>query len=140
MNVFSLLLRVLLCISLVANGASYAGASVRMQFEHAAPAAAASDDSMPPCHRHAGVTMREHGAHSMATTHMAPRDVTTAGKKRGDDCCRGKACRCACTQASCAMLVAFAVRAVARPSMQVPVLVVGYPQPRLPHLIRPPIG
>jgi len=152
---FSLLLRVILSLSLVANGASYAQESARMQFEHVAHAAvtetdsepAADDANVPPCHRHAAkaaaaAAVAAHAHHAAAAIAAAStgKHPLPVGKKAGDDCCKGKACKCACAHASCAATVAIATQVLSNPEVRVPVLVVNHPQPRLPHLIRPPIG
>lgn len=155
MSLFSLLLRIVLCVSLIANGAGYAQASARMQFEHAAHAAAApvvvtpapvavEDTSVPPCHRHAAkaAAPAPHAGHAMAASDTASKTPPAApvGKKPGPDCCKGKTCNCACAHAYCATMVAFATHPVAVGDVRVRALAIDHPQPRLPHLIRPPIG
>ena len=159
MTLFSLLLRVVLCVSLIANGAGYAQASARMQFEHAAHAAsvapvqtapapvAVEEAGVPPCHRH-GVKAQAvsappsaHPGHALATAaETKPTPSTPMGKKSGADCCKGKTCNCACAHAFCAATIAFVTSIVPEHDGRVPALAVDHPQPRLPHLIRPPIG
>lgn len=150
---FSLLLRVLLSIGLIANGAGYAEASTRMAFEHAAHTGAtpatdtvASTD-VPPCHRasrraaaqpamhHAGHVATSHGS-----SHAASVEADRGKVASKDDCCNGKTCRCACAHASCATMVQVAAQVVVLPAVRVPTFAVAHPQPRLPHLTRPPIG
>jgi len=63
----SILLRLLLCLSLVLNGSGYAAAAAKMRFEHAAAAATlhegAETEATPPCPEHGdGTTADEHGA------------------------------------------------------------------------------
>jgi hypothetical protein len=155
-TLFSLLLRVVLCVSLIANGAGVAQASARMQFEHAghvaaaavqaAPATTATVDAstIPPCHRHAAQATQAPSAHAVhAVAQVEPDNAVTpvpAGKKSGDDCCKGKTCTCACAHASCATTVSLFTHVVPTHDVRVPALAVDHPQPRLPHLIRPPIG
>lgn len=153
MNIFSLLLRVVLCISLVANGASYAQASVRMQFEHAAHVAEAAPatttasalaSDVPPCHHHRAQAISASASHgSKALAHADPSKPSPAaplGKKSGADCCKGKTCNCACAYASCVATTSFATPVVPAHDVRVAALAADHPQPRLPHLIRPPIG
>jgi hypothetical protein len=157
-TLFSLLLRVVLCVSLIANGAGYAQASARMQFDHAAHAApvvaaqaqtvaSADEADVPPCHRNVAKTTpvaSMHAGHEMAQADVSPAGkatpATPAGKKPGPDCCKGKTCNCACAHAYCATVVAFATSIVPEHDARVPALAVDHPQPRLAHLIRPPIG
>jgi len=155
-TLFSLLLRVILCISLIANGAGVAQASARMQFEHAAhaavipmqatavPVAAADASSVPPCHRHAVTAPAVPSAPAVhAVAHVEPGKAmpgAPSGKKSDPDCCKGKTCTCACAHASCATTVSLFTHVVPTHDVRVPALAVDHPQPRLPHLIRPPIG
>ena len=141
---FSLLLRVILCISLVGNGVGAAQASARMAFEHAAHVQqagsaepVAAEDSLPPCHHHAGA--KAHAMHDervAAHQHAAP-----SGKTAPPECCKGKQCTCACAHASCPAVTTAAAAFVPQTTARVvAVVAVDHPQPRLPHLIRPPIG
>lgn len=162
MTLFSLLLRVVLCVSLIANGAGYAQASARMQFEHAAhaapmapmapvhaaPAPAVVEEAgVPPCHRHgatASPAPSMHAGHAVAQVDASPTSKAApgspVGKKSAPDCCKGKTCNCACAHAYCAATVAFVTAIVPEHDARVPALAIDHPQPRLPHLIRPPIG
>lgn len=157
MNVFSLLLRVLLCVSLVANGAGYAQASTRMQFEHAAHASNATpaqsspvmveDGDLPPCHRHAAnasiadAAAAGHAGHLVANAERAKTPAAAPGDTQpGPDCCKGTSCDCACAHAYCPSIIALVPQVVPGQSDRVAVLSIDHPQPRLPQQIRPPIG
>jgi hypothetical protein len=128
----SLLLRLLLCIALVANGTSAVYASTLMTAGAGTDAtAAASHDAEPPCHDMPAMT---HAA--MAADHDTP-----AAPVSHDDCCPPGACLCSCVSHA-PTLPAFGVFALpARPSAApVAALRVAFASPALPHLIRPPIG
>jgi hypothetical protein len=145
-SLLSRLLRVVLCLALVANGVGTAAASSRMAFEHETRAAAASQ-AAAPCHGHAHAhgsaetaaasTPHAHGgvhAHEVAA-------AISASTQDAPDCCKGKSCTCACVQyASVAFSIDVVSQAFAPAAPQPARLAVDYPQPRLPHLIRPPIG
>lgn len=127
MPIRSILLRVLLSIALVFNGAATAIASASMDaMAQATSAAVAAETEVPPCHEHeqaSGPGASEQGGHP------------------GSDCCKSGMCRCACLHHAPVALVALTYVA--------PVLVrfdivrpmsVGHATPPLPHLIRPPIS
>ncbi|QSX77174.1 CopL family metal-binding regulatory protein [Agrilutibacter solisilvae] len=132
MSVGSLLLRVVLSLALILNGAATAIA-------HAHPVAGGSgavridapesaDASMDmPCHGQAG--------HELALPKPAGEDDADQG------CCESSACQCACVHPVHATLVGFAFAAPARiHAPWVQPFAPGYPEPAQPHLIRPPIG
>jgi hypothetical protein len=140
-SVSSLLLRVLLSVSLVMNGAGLAQASTRMQLEHsghqthslqvtAAMTLQAAEEV--PCHDH-----EEPGRAKPAAD--PPRD--NAASLHTGDCCKGEVCGCACAQHA---------PVVFTPCVQATVAVLHlgsaarlasqHRPPALPHLIRPPIG
>lgn len=132
MSLSALLMRCLLCVTLVLNSAGAAAASVRLlDTAHDAGMAAGIDGD----------------AHATdCASH--PVEAGAAGSTPGHDdlspdpdCCKSASCTCACVH-GCAT-------AVSLPA-STPVLIVhadilpatfrGHPAPDLPHLIRPPIG
>lgn len=147
MRLFSLLLRLLLSVSLIANGVGFAQATVRMQLAHAShltatlvaepggstechEQATGGGDEMPNGMSHAAMGNTDHGAQAPAQ-----------GATDDTECCDASSCQCICAQH------AFAAFAAGIPSGAMPVagaaVLRGSPQhlaPRLPHLIRPPIG
>ena len=146
MNVPSFVFRLLLCISLIANGVGNAQSSARMALAHAghavasrvdtAAAAAASEKDVPPCHRHR-VARTPSDVDALAAQALP---VAPSADPDGEPCCKGKACHCTCTPATFAATPALIAAPRAHAEPEVPRLAVDYPQPRLPHLIRPPIG
>lgn len=155
MSLFPLLLRVLLCVSLIANGVGFAQASTRMQLAHAArspDASALADSQRSPQKCHPGTTMASHSVDEMpvidhtALGHAVPMhdgsaSVADVALQDASDCCDGNSCQCACVQYASAAFIAPSSAAPA--SVQSAVLLGGISQhasPRLPHLIRPPIG
>jgi hypothetical protein len=120
----SILLRVLLSIALVFNGAATAFASAGM--DGMAEAAAAAEADVPPCHdleQSSAPSTPEQGGHA------------------GSDCCESGMCRCACLHHVPVALVAltFVAPVLVHPDSVRP-MSVGHATPALPHLIRPPIG
>lgn len=160
MSPFSLLLRLLLCVTLIANGIGVAQASTRMQLSHAAhgshaqptaaPATAGAQpvlaDAGEECHP--GMTMASHtGAEAPVIDHESvghasdPSAGETDPTVDGMDCCDGTNCQCACTQHASAAFIA--ELSPGAPPVHTAALMGGtsqYASPRLPHLIRPPIG
>lgn len=135
-----MLLRMTLCVLLIANGVGSAQVSVRMALEHS------SSDTMvmagqgatktAPCHRASesiGMTspsapVGEHASNS----HDKPDPM---------GCCKGKACHCTFVQCVTTAYEAPAPAPAFVDELLVsPLLTIDYPQPRLPPLIRPPIG
>lgn len=138
----SILLRLLLCVTLILNGISGATAAVRMAAGHAEHSVAAvKDDSiatqaMSPCHGH--------DAKAMATTKVAQPTFPVeapAPPAEPEQCCDSSACQCACVHQSAATIVASFLMAPAQPVIGIArSLDVSYRAPALPHLIRPPIS
>lgn len=136
MRILLLLLRLSLCLGLAANGVAFAHAGVTPHPEQAgAIAVLESGEPSPGCHEAAS------GASDPSLDgHGSP---GTPGKTGAAPCCDGDAC--ACGGPAQGALAAF-VSAPA--SSWWPKLrghsahggASGYPPPRLPHLIRPPIG
>lgn len=145
MPVPSLLLRVLLSLSLVLNGSSYAMASTHMQMGHHESAATTpqqkTDDTVaaadPACHQqHAGGS--EPATQAPDTTpDIAP--VKSAPPQ--PDCCKSGACPCACVQQAQAAIPMYSLGdSVMGHADLVIALKPGHAAPGLRHLIRPPIG
>lgn len=143
MSVWALLLRVLLSVALVLNGAAGAAAAVRMQMPHGDGQALAamavespelSSDDVPPCHQPATEADGE--------APLAAADPAPAGSKHSTpDCCKSSSCNCVCAHATQAPLASTFVHApLVDRSQNVRPLLLGHPAPALPHLNRPPIG
>ena len=142
MSVWPILLRVLLSVALVLNGATGAAAAVRMQMSHAegnteaALAEESSDISAAemPCHDSASG-----GAHEDSAAAVDP--APEKAPHPTPDCCKSSSCNCACVHAAQAPPAsAFITTLLADHSQSVRPLLLGHPSPALPHLNRPPIG
>lgn len=137
MSMGSLLLRLLLCLSLLVNGVASAAAMPRM--EAAVPAAQAmaasgSSASGTHCHQDGPMAMPHEGAKMLAHMH---------GKAQGHpmpDCCKSGACDCACTQLAQVFSVTPLIVSLVPQATVLPPPEPQRAAPALPHLIRPPIG
>ncbi|WP_036165232.1 CopL family metal-binding regulatory protein [Noviluteimonas dokdonensis] len=131
MRLRAILLRLLLCFALVANGTSAVYASTMMAFGAGMDATAAAHDAAPPCD---DMPAMAHAA--MTSDHDAP-----ASPVAHDDCCPPGACLCSCVSHAPTIptfgSIAIPVRPSAAPGAA---LRVSFASPALPHLIRPPIG
>ena len=142
MSARAILLRVLLCVALVVNGATPAMASAQMVQMHAAHLSdsravsrAAQVGNVEPsasCHDQVAQAQPQHAGE--ASDHQQP-DQSVPG------CCKSSACPCACVHHAAAMmpLVAFHGASIAQGNSVRP-MALSHPAPALPHLIRPPIG
>lgn len=150
MSVSSLLLRVLLSVCLIANGAGIAQASVRMQLAHQAGHEGMQDPTAEgSCHAEASAQVSVDGstravaagAHSGHDMRDAVEADAGVGDMTSSDCCSASICTCACAQH---VQVAFVPAAWGLAGdVHAPLVVAGRSQhsdPRLPHRIRPPIG
>lgn len=144
MRLFPLLLRVLVCLSLVANGIGFAQAAARMPWMHAADAAhtqmrTVAPGAMSGCHE-PGEPLAEPAYVAHGVAHSQAPDVPP-GHGDGLGCCEGDSCQCSCTPpAPVAFVAAFAAAALpagAEPGREA---ATGRPDARPSHLIRPPIG
>lgn len=142
MSVWAILLRILLSVALVLNGATAAAAAVRMQMSHEdGPAFAAVVVESPqpssadmPCHPQ---TSEADSKASVAADDSAP----SKSKHVAPDCCKSSSCNCVCAHAAQAPLAFVLVHApLVDQDLSVRPLLTGHPSPALPHLIRPPIG
>lgn len=148
MPVFAILLRVLLCLGLLLNGAGYAVAATQMQMQHlaavsearqAAAAAVDQDASVQPCHEVSDAVQA-------AADPPAP-PIAGAGEDHPQPelptpgCCQSTGCASMCApQAAAAMPDLSAGHRIVNHASGVRPLRAGHPEPALPHLIRPPIG
>jgi len=123
----SILLRVLLCIALVANGTSAVFASTKMALGAGMEATTVVEQhAQPPCH----------DMPAMAADHVAP-----APPLSHDDCCPPGACLCSCVSHAPSIVAFGAFALPMRPSSApAAALRVPFASPALPQLIRPPIG
>lgn len=141
MSVRAILLRVLLCLALVLNGATPAMASAKMVQMHAAHLSdsravtratqVASVEPSASCHDQVVQAQPQHAAE--VANHQQP-DQSDQG------CCKSSACTCACVHHAAAMvpLVVFHGASIAQGNSVRP-MALSHPAPALPHLIRPPI-
>lgn len=141
MRLWPILLRVLLSLALVLNGASGAAASVHMvsgaqgdmhsTAAAKAPTAVAAAES--GCH--------DHAAQAAPGTDELGSKSTSLGKHGGMDCCESGACRCDCVHATLAGPLPWVQVAHAFGHVRyVGAVTLAHASPALPHLIRPPIG
>ncbi|HEY0505789.1 MAG TPA: CopL family metal-binding regulatory protein [Lysobacter sp.] len=130
-----IVLRLLLCLSLVLNGAGYAVAATQMQIAHQAMAAqAAAPVSPKPCHE-AGNAASGH------ETPMAHETAPPAPQGHGTDCCQTSLCTCDCLQHATAAMTLVATPTAAPPArcMASP-SDTRSPAPPSHTPLRPPIG
>lgn len=154
MSVWSILLRVSLCVALMFNGATTAVASVQMTRMHAgmaqqagptgqpetmSPAIVMSDaDNAMPCHQHEAQPAQSTGLEQGAA---APDTGSPKSKHPAPDCCKSGMCRCACMQHAVAAIPMLPFNAATiEHADSVRPMALGHAAPALPHLIRPPIG
>ena len=135
MSVWPILLRVVLSVALVLNGATGAFAATRMQMAHDAPVIAADAVEKvaveTPCHEMSGM------AHTSPATDPAPEH----SKHPDPDCCKSASCTCMCMQGVQAPpIYAVAPIVLVNHSQSVRPLLLGHTSPALPHPTRPPIG
>jgi len=145
MRIAPALIRVLLILALIANGATSAFAATQMQISHLnekaaeAEAPKSAQSSVPPCHEHAatiGVSIAN------AEAAVVDKDSRGANTRHGSlDCCKSAKCLCACMHhvAATSASVHFLAANVDHASSVRP-LKMGHAAPALPPLIRPPIG
>lgn len=132
MSVWSVLLRLLLTVALVFNGAAPAVAAIHAGHMAAAPVSAepapVADDAMP-CHEH-------HQAGAAEQPQSTPDDEPAS-----PDCCKSGACRCACVHSTPVAIVDLGFTApLIEHAESVRPMPSGHADAALPHLIRPPIG
>ena len=136
MPLWPLLLRVVLSLTLLMNGVTTAMASVQMDIHHASQMAQAA--------RLTPVANAHQSCHEGAAEPdgKATKDEPPPGDhSRHSDCCKSASCRCACLQSAQATVPMWsAVKVPAYQFHSVRPLPLGHAEPRLPHLIRPPIG
>jgi hypothetical protein len=134
MSFLSVFLRLLLILSLIFNGSSYAAA--KLQIEHSASVAAAHEraktENASPCPEHADVT-------AVDQQETVPATATDHHSK--PDCCGSAKCAGACLQHTPAAIVAtwIAPANVVHDDVDRR-LKAAHATPALPLRIRPPIG
>ena len=141
MSVWAILLRVLLSVALVLNGATGAAAAVRMHMPHddgqTSTTLAESPESSSvdmPCHHQATGASDEAPLAAADSSPSEPKHSTP-------DCCKSSSCNCVCVQAAQAPPASgFIHTLLVDHSQSVRPLLLGHPSPALPHLNRPPIG
>ncbi len=137
---FALLLRCLLCISLILNGSGYVMASAHLQMGHMGSIAVIQEPApaaMPPCHQNDDAS----GTAAVELPEAVQDESRAMSKHPAPDCCKSGACQCACMHQAHAVLPVQALRHdVSGHAVDVRTLQPAHPAPALPHLIRPPIG
>ncbi len=131
MSLAILLMRCLLCVALVLNGAGAAAASVRMLDMGIGPQGTSGENGNAhdlDCAGHAG----ESGQSDSPSAHDTRPDP---------DCCKSASCTCACVH-GCATAIAthMGTPVIIIHADVVPAPMAEHPAPALPHLIRPPIA
>ena len=139
MSIRAILLRVLLSVALVLNGATGAAAAVHMPHDDGQALATLVAETPEfssadmPCHHQA---TEVEGKASLAADDSAP----SGSKQSTPDCCKSSSCNCDCMQAAQAPSAVFIYSLLIDHSQSVRPLLLGHPSPALPHLNRPPIG
>jgi hypothetical protein len=142
MSIRAILLRVLLSVALVLNGATGAAAGVHMPMPHEdGQAVAAMAEGSPgsssagmPCHQ------QETGIGGKASPAEADSSPSESAHST-PDCCKSSSCNCVCVHATQAPPASMFIQAVlVAHSRSGRLLLPGHPSPALPHLIRPPIS
>lgn len=148
MTLRSALLRVMLIVALILNGAGTAAASVILM-PGASPDSVSTGQtrshpmtvamlSSSPCHDMAQMTAERSSSNTVGAL---PAEQAQKTKHSTPDCCKSSVCRCACTQAVAAALMTVAAFGVGPlHSDVVRPLSLRHADPTLPHLVRPPIG
>lgn len=140
MTALSLLLRVLLCVSLAANGAGFAQAAVRMQLEHAVQKTVLAEADTSEC-RDAMVAAVDIGGLTHLSAHGDEAASAGTGTQDGMECCDPGTCEASCAQHPCAVAAALATAGLSALDARLDRAMANrHRSPRLPHLIRPPIA
>lgn len=120
----ALLLRLLLCLGLLANGSAQAVA-----LTHSLMASHQARVATPPCHEAEGMKATGSQVHERA-----------ASVTKKPDCCKSGACECACSHGAVATMPTVQTQGrQVRHAALVGLPVTRYASPALPRLIRPPI-
>jgi hypothetical protein len=123
-----LLLRLLLALALVFNGAGPAVAAVHAGHMAAPSMVVPAAEAEMPCHEH----------HHAVDTDQPP---AKGGQPASPDCCESGACRCACVHSTpVAIMDPGVVASVIEHAESVRPMAPGHADAASPHLIRPPIG
>jgi hypothetical protein len=133
MPVWSLLLRVVICLLLALNGVGAASVHMSNVADSSPAAQIAVTAADMPCHGHAGPNSQ--APDLTKTADFNPR------KHSSSDCCKFGLCRCACVQsAQAALMEWFTAVSIIEHELSARPLSLGHAAPALPHLIRPPIS
>lgn len=143
MSAWSLLLRVLICMTLALNGVATAAMSVHMP---GAMTSATSAKQIASPQQQATKEMPCHGHHAAgatsaldSTTAVDPKPAADGHGKSG--CCKSGLCQCACMQGvQAAMTATLPATVMFGRVVSTRTLPLGHAAPALLHLIRPPIG
>lgn len=150
MSFWPILLRVLISISLILNGAASAAASAQMPIGHMASVSAKPVSAKPQPAADAVATVGVSCGHH----HQLQSDASTAGELAAavqdetpipsqhstPGCCKSSTCACVCVQQVQATVASHTPRyALVEHPRGVRRLQPGHAAPALPHLIRPPI-
>lgn len=130
MQTRSLLLRLLLCLTLVLNGVAtaFAGTGTALAIPVAAAESARTGSHASPCH---GGEMADAQAH----------DAVQPSHPSGDDCCAGLACLAHCLGTGQAAFLTVTWRWASMPVAAPEAPRRGqHGPPAIQHLLRPPIG
>jgi len=142
MSPLHILLRFVLCISLILNGSGVAVAATQMQMgdSHLTRQAMPPVAAMPgACHEMPGMEAPAPQHHVAAVDNGTPGSASLAGSPL--DCSDSSGCDCSCAQqAQFAPTAATIGGAMGGDSTAVRPMKAGHPAPAMPHLIRPPIG
>jgi len=144
MSTRAILLRLLLCVALVLNGAASAMTSVQMMQMHVDGHEVASTPVAPMVNAEADMPCHHEG--QAAHPQDAAADGETPGMdkqpQQSPDCCKSSTCACACVHQTAAMVPMMASQegVVSLHVGSVQTMALDHPTPALPHLIRPPIG
>lgn len=141
MSAWPILLRILLSVALIFNGAATVAASAHMN--HAGMAEAVQSAKVvqaveaQPCHQHDQAASADPSGQPAVAL-----DTGSSGSGHPTpDCCESGACRCACAHHAQAAIpdVVFNTPMIEHADSVRP-MSWGHAPPALPHLIRPPIG
>ncbi len=137
-----IVLRLLLCLSLVLNGTGYVMAATQMQLAHGALAApAVMTPTASPCHDE-GASNLGPGPHGAMSHAAAGTDDIPPPAAHGDEpgCCQSSLCTCDCLQHATAAITSVATPAAVRPGRYTASpRETRPPAPVLHALLRPPI-
>jgi hypothetical protein len=141
MSAWSLLLRIVLSLTLVMNGAMAVQAMPHSPTSMSQANSTRGESAAMPMHDYGQSC---HGHRMAAHPHSATHDGAPAAhgaSHSGNTCCTTGTCQCACVQAAQVVHSSIALGlSIFAPQLHDAPLRLGHASPALPHLIRPPIG